>query len=289
MYGVNGSSWVALGDPVAPTNDVPALIHNFIRLADHNSGRPVFYKVGPALLYLYLDHGLSVVKLGEEARVLLTDFSLEGAQRRNLRRVWRKFVEDGYTFEVVPVEAVQLLLPELRAISNAWLEEKKTREKGFSLGFFQDSYVRQHPIGIVRHNGQIVAFANTWLSGEREEMEVDLMRYTSAAPQGIMRYLLVEMMLWGKGEGFHWFNLGMAPLSGLSLHAGAPVWNQLSVAVRGAGERFYNFQGIREFKQWFYPEWSPRFLVSAGGTTRPLVLANIASLIAGGLDGIVQK
>jgi phosphatidylglycerol lysyltransferase len=104
-----------------------------------------------------------------------------------------------------------------------------------------------------------------------------------------MRYLLVEMMLWGKGEGYRWFNLGMAPLSGLSSHTGAPVWNQLSVAVRGAGERFYNFQGIREFKQWFYPEWSPRFLVSAGGTARPLVLANIASLIAGGLDGIVQK
>ena len=140
---------------------------------------------------------------------------------------------------------------------------------------------------VVRHSGQIVAFANVWLSGKREEIAVDLMRHTAQHP-GIMRYLLVEMMLWGKAQGFRWFNLGMAPLSGLSRHTGAPIWNHL-----GGGpwswRADYNFQGIREFKQWFYPEWSPRFLVSAGGTARPLVLANIASLIAGGLDGIVQK
>lgn len=289
MYAVNGRSWVTLGDPIACVGDVPGLIHEFIRMVHENGGWPVFYKVGPTLLYLYLDHGLSVVKLGEEARVSLTDFSMEGPTRRNLRRVWRKIVDDGCSFEVIPPERVPAMLPALRAVSDAWLAEKKAREKGFSLGLFDDAYVLRHPVGVVRKQGEIIAFGNIWLSGDHEELEIDLMRYTTDAPPGIMRYVIAEMMLWGQARGYRWFNLGMAPLSGLTSHEGAPIWHQIGVAVRGAGERFYNFQGIREFKQWFYPEWSPRFLVSAGGAARPLILANIASLISGGLDGVVKK
>ena len=289
MYGVSGRSWVALGDPVGPTTAAPGLIRDFIAMVDRNGGWPVFYKIAPTLLYLYLDHGLSVVKLGEEARVHLTDFSLEGPTRRNLRRVWRKMVDDGCTFEMVMPDALEPLIPELRAVSDEWLQQKQAREKGFSLGFFSEEYVRHYPCAIVRREGRIVAFANAWIGGEHEEVEADLMRYTADAPPGIMRYTLIEMMLWAKRENFRWFNLGMASLSGLTVHSRSPAWNQIAVAVRGAGERFYNFQGIREFKQWFYPEWDPRFLASPGGAARPLVLAGVAALIGGGLQGVVKK
>jgi phosphatidylglycerol lysyltransferase len=289
MYGVSGRSWVALGDPVGPAAAAPALIRDFIAQVDRNGGWPVFYKIAPTLLYLYLEHGLSVVKLGEEARVPLADFSLEGPTRRNLRRVWRKMVDDGCTFEMVMPDALPPIIPELRAVSDEWLVQKQAREKGFSLGFFDEEYVRHYPCAVVRREGRIVAFSNLWIGGEHEEVEADLMRYTADAPPGVMRYTLIEMMLWAKRERFRWFNLGMASLSGLTVHARSPAWNQIAVAVRGAGERFYNFQGIREFKQWFYPEWEPRFLASPGGAARPLVLAGVAALIAGGLQGVVKK
>lgn len=289
MYAVNGRSWVSLGDPVAPVSEAAALIREWIAMVDHNGGWPVFYKVAPTLLYLYLDHGLSVVKLGEEARVSLPEFSLEGSNRRNLRRVWRKIVDEGCTFEVVRPEAIGTIMPELRAVSDEWIQQKHAREKGFSLGFFEEEYVSRYPVALARKDGRIVAFSNAWISGRHEEIEADLMRYTADAPPGIMRYVLAEMMLWAKSEGFRWFNLGMASLSGLSVHSRAPIWNQIAVTVRGYGERFYNFQGIREFKQWFHPEWEPRFLVSPGGVLRPVVLANIASLVAGGLEGVVKK
>lgn len=289
MFGVHGRSWVSLGDPVSTPGEAAELIRAFIQLADQNGGWPVFYKVAPTLLYLYLDHDLSVAKLGEEARVSLTDFSLEGSSRRNLRRVWRRIVDDGYTFEIVQPDDIKPLLPQLRAVSDEWIEQKKAREKSFSLGAFDEDYVSRHPTAIARKDGRIVAFSNAWVSGGKAEIEADLMRYTADAPPGIMRYLLIEMMLWARAEGYAWFNLGMASLSGLSVHRGAPVWNQLAVAIRGYGERFYNFQGIREFKQWFYPEWEPLFLVSPGGAARPMILANIASLISGDLQGVLKK
>jgi len=289
MFGVHGRSWVSLGDPICAPADAAELIRTFIQLADQNGSWAVFYKVAPTLLYLYLDHDLSVVKLGEEARVSLADFSLDGSTRRNLRRVWRKIVEEGYTFEVVGPERITPLLPQLHAVSDEWIEQKKAREKSFSLGAFDEDYISHHPTAIARKDGRIIAFSNAWLSGRKGEVEADLMRYTADAPPGIMRYVLIEMMLWARAEGFAWFNLGMASLSGLSVHRGAPVWNQLAVAIRGYGERYYNFQGIREFKQWFYPDWEPLFLASPGGVARPIVLANIASLISGDLQGILKK
>jgi phosphatidylglycerol lysyltransferase len=289
MYSVAGRSWVALGDPVAPAEEKAGLAQRFVQLCDQHGGWAVFYKVSRQQLYLYLDLGLSVVKLGEEARVQLADFCLEGPERRNLRRTWRRAIQEGCSFEVVSAADVCALLPRLRAISDDWLADKRTREKRFSLGFFDERYLSRYPVALVRKNGEIVAFANVWPSGGFEELSVDLMRFSSTAPPGVMRYLLVELMLWGKAQGYYWFNLGMAPLSGLRTSTIAPLWNQLGTAIYGHGERFYNFQGIRDFKDWFHPVWEPKYLVSAGGAPRPVIIANIASLIAGGLEGVVRK
>ena len=290
MYGVSGRSWVALGDPVGRVADWEAVAERFIELAVHRGGWPVFYKVSRQQIAVYLDFGLSIVKLGEEARVCLEQFSLGGPERRNLRRIWRKSVDEGCSFEVVErAAAIEPLLPTLRAISDEWLANKATREKRFSLGRFRPDYVLRYPVAVVRKNGAIVAFATAWPSGCHEELEVDLMRFSAAAPPSTMRYLLTEFMLWGRETGWRWFNLGMAPLSGLRDSLVAPFWNQLGVALYGRGERFYNFQGVRAFKEWFYPQWEPKYLANPGGAMRPLIVANIAALIAGGYEGMVRR
>ena len=234
MYGVSGQSWVSVGDPVgANCASVKPLIDDFITRCDRSGGWPVFYRVRPALLHLYLDYALTVVKLGEVARVSLPDFSLDGPRRRNLRRVWRKAIDDGCTFEIARPDDIDGLLPTLREISDAWLREKRTREKGFSLGAFDEDFVRRSAIGIVRQRGKAVAFVTLWRSGEHAEVEVDLMRYGADAPPGIMRYALIEAMFWAKAQGYQQFNLGMAPLSGIRASSVTPIWNQLSLAVRG--------------------------------------------------------
>ena len=289
MTGLAGASRVVMGDPVGPIKAASALVDSFVKECDAQGTWPVFYRTGPQLLYLYLDYGLAVVKLGEVARVPLHDFSLEGSSRKNLRRVWRKLVDAGCTFEIAAPESVAALIPELRAISDDWLAQKASREKSFSLGWFHESVLQLGPLALVRQEGRIIAFLTAWASGERAEMEVDLMRHTSDAPPGVMRYALTEFMLWARTQGYAQFNLGMVPLSGIRSGAVAPMWNQLANAVRASGERYYNFQGLREFKEWFKPEWEPSYLVSPGGPRRPMIVANIASLIAGGPGGVLGK
>ncbi|MEA3282302.1 MAG: phosphatidylglycerol lysyltransferase domain-containing protein [Euryarchaeota archaeon] len=69
-------------------------------------------------------------------------------------------------------------------------------------------YLKRFPVAVVRIDGRIVAFANIWQDAENEEFSIDLMRYRPDTPHGIMDYLFIKLMLWGKREGYQWFNMG---------------------------------------------------------------------------------
>jgi phosphatidylglycerol lysyltransferase len=289
MYGIEGRSWIAMGDPVGPEEEWAGLFWRFLEICDRYDGWAVFYEVGQAHLHFYLDLGLTLLKLGEEARVPMDTFSLEGHGHKGLRHTNIKLEKSGYSFEVIAPESVAVLLPELKVISDAWLAEKNAREKKFSLGFFEEQYLQRFPVGIARRNGKVIAFANIWQGADKEEISMDLMRYLPEIHNGIMDYLIIQLMLWGKQEGYRWFNLGMGPLSGLNEHALAPVWNRLGAFVFHHSEHFYNFQGLRRYKEKFQPEWESKYLASPGGVALPRICANIASLISGGFRGVISK
>jgi len=289
MYGVEGRSWVSMGDPVGPERAATELAWRFRELSDRHHGWACFYQVGPASLPRYLDMGLSLFRLGEEAIVALDGFSLEGPERRALRQAYHRAQRDGLAFEVVPAAAVPPLLPELRAISDAWLAEKNVREKGFSVGHFDERYLAEGPVALARLGGRAVAFTNLWVSTTREELSFDLMRHLPGAPGASMDFLFVSMMLWGKEQGYRRFSLGMAPLSGLEDRALAPLWTKLGARLYRHGEYFYNFQGLRQYKEKFAPEWRPRYLAAPGGLRLPRILANVAALVSRGLKGVVSR
>ncbi len=289
MYGIGGRSWIAMGDPVGPEEERKDLVWRFREICDRHGGIPAFYEVGRENLYLYLDMGLIPLKIGEEACVSLPEFTLAGGRRKNLRTVHARIVRDGATFSVVSAEEVPALLPQLKSISNAWLLSKNTREKRFSLGYFDEAYLSEFLCALVKKNGVITAFANIWTGADRDEASVDLMRQVPGSDPGTMEFLFVELLLWGKEQGYRWFNLGMAPLSGLEDRVLSPLWSRLGAQIFRHGEHFYNFKGLRQFKEHFDPEWEPKYLVAPRGFLLPRVLANLASLISGGLMGAIGK
>jgi phosphatidylglycerol lysyltransferase len=289
MYAISGRSWVALGDPVGNKEEWKELVWQFQELCDRHGGWTVFYQVREESLPVYLDLGLTMLTMGEEGRVDLGAFSLDAHANKPLRHWHRTPESEGCTFEFVPVSGVDSLLPDLRPISDAWLAHKHSREKRFSLGRYDETYLHRFPMGVVRHGGRPVAFANIWAGDNREEMSFDLMRHLPTAPAGVMDFLLIELMLWGKQHGYRWFNLGMAPFSGLERHAAGSLWNQWGTFLYRHGEYFYNFQGLRRYKEKFRPVWQPRYLASPGGIATFRVLTQVAALISGGLTGVATK
>jgi phosphatidylglycerol lysyltransferase len=286
MYGVEGRSFIAMGDPVGAEEEKQELVWKFREVCDLHAGWPVFYQVQRENLHFYLDLGLTILKIGEQARVDLGSFSLEGGSRKWMRKMQRRVEAESCGFTMEPGATI---LDDLRAISDSWLAEKKTREKGFSLGFFADDYMRRFPIAVVRKEGRVVAFANVWTSGTKEELSVDLMRHLPDAPAGVMDYIFLHLILWGQQEGYRWFNLGMAPLAGLENRSLGTLWNRVGALTYRLGENFYNFQGLRQYKDKFDPVWEPMYLASPGGLALPRILTNLAALISGGLRGVVTK
>jgi phosphatidylglycerol lysyltransferase len=289
MYQIAGRSWIALGDPVGSKDGAEELVWRLREISDHHGGQTVFYQVGTERLALYVDLGLAALKIGEEARVPLEEFSLEGSARADLRQSHRRAQRDGATFEVVPPQEVEALMPVLQRISATWLASKSTGEKRFSVGAFSPQYLRQFPVAVVRSAGAPAAFANLWTTGTKAELSVDLMRFDSDAPRAAMDYLFIELMLWGRQAGYRWFNLGMAPLSGLEAHPLAPAWHRVGNFIFRHGEHFYNFEGLRRYKAKFDPTWEPRYLVARGGIALPRVLVDVSVLIAGGTKELFAR
>ncbi len=283
MYGVEANSYVAMGDPVGPRQASLDLAWDFYEHCDAIGAWPVFYQVDAETSLLYVEMGLSLTEIGEEARVPLASFSLEGGSRRELRATSRRVAESGCTFRIETPQVASDLMVSLKEISDDWLSQKQTAEKGFSLGFFEPEYIAQSPVAIVELAGRPIAFANLWLGAGKEEMAVDLMRYRHDVPPGVMEYLFVQLMSWGQTNGYQWIDLGMAPPVHPEAQPQGPRWNQLASVAFRHGEHFYNFEGLRQYMSQFDPVWTTKYLASPGGLALPAILSSVATLISGGV------
>jgi phosphatidylglycerol lysyltransferase len=289
MYGVQGRTWVALGDPVGPPALVPDLIRSFIARCDDYGGTPVFYEVGTKYLHHYADFGLTFVKIGEEARVDLERFTLDGPRGARFRQLVRRLERDGGIFRVLPTEEVRQRMDELRAVSDDWLRSRSVAEKGFSLGCFEPDYIARFPAAIVECGRRIQAFATLWPGLMGQEVSTDLMRHHHDAPKSVMEALFTHLMIWGRAQGYRWFVLGMAPMSGFEASPIAPLWARAGRLLYEHGTPIYNFQGLRAFKDKFDPVWESRYLVYPGGLALLRIAADVSALVSGGYRRIFVK
>lgn len=275
MFTIKGRTWIAMGDPVGKPESCKTLVKEFKELCDEYSGIPVFYQTSKEFLHNYVDLGLRPVKVGELARVRLSDFTLEGSKRQSMRSRLKRVGKKGCSFEILDQKEALLSMPRLREISDEWLASKKAKEKGFSLGYFDERYLSHFRFAVIRMDGAIVAFANLWETFGRSEISIDLMRYTDEAPPSTMEYLFVEIIKWAKEQEYEFFDMRIAPLSGIDSGQSAPVWNKLFDLLFNHGGRFYNFRGLRTYKERFNPEWSPMYIASPGGLKLPRATAEL--------------
>ncbi|MFT0548444.1 bifunctional lysylphosphatidylglycerol flippase/synthetase MprF [Allopusillimonas ginsengisoli] len=289
MFGVQGHSWIAMGEPVGLQEEQQDLVWSFVETCRVHGARPAFYQVTPDAMPMLAEVGLAFQKLGEQAYVALETFDLQGSARAKLRQTWNRGQRLPLDFEVVASTDVSGIIHELQGISDQWLRGKNAKEKGFSLGRFDADYICRFPVAVLRLNGKIVAFANLWMAPDRSELSVDLMRHVDDAPNGVMEYLFIALMLWGRAEGYAEFDLGMAPMAGLDGRASAPMLSRAGALVFRHAEHFYNFQGLRSYKEKFAPVWRPRYLAARPGLEMARMLGDTTLLVSGGIKGLIIR
>ncbi|HEY0720866.1 MAG TPA: bifunctional lysylphosphatidylglycerol flippase/synthetase MprF [Gammaproteobacteria bacterium] len=291
QFGLIGDRAVALGDPCGAPQSLEAVILEFREFTDLYDLKPIFYEVSEERLSLYHDLGFALFKLGESARVEVANFTLAGRRGESLRHAVNHARREGAQFAVLAQPLDEATWRRLAEISQAWLKVKAGAEKGFSLGSFRRSYLARSPIAVVTVAGQIVAFANLMPAyGEHDTLSIDLMRHDPQAPVGrVMEYLFVELIELARREGYRYFDLGIAPLSGVGESRYARAQERVAHLAFRYGNRFYNYKGLRSFKEKFHPEWRGVYLAYPFNQPAARLLIDIAALIAGGYRAILFK
>ena len=261
-YRVGHNYALALADPVGPETYLEETARGFLEFCRANDWGVAFHQTLPDFLPIYHKLGLKHLKIGDEATVDLTSFSLDGRRRKRLRSNVKKFESNGFHIVEYQPPIPDEILREARRVSDDWLSLPGRRERRFSLGMFEEAYVRTTPLyTLVDGRGGMVAFVNRIKSYRPDEATIDLMRHLAEAPNGTMDYLFTKLFLACKEEGFRRFSLGMAPLDGFrESEQPAPEERAVHYLMRHLNFIF-NYSGLRHYKAKFADTWEPRYFI----------------------------
>ncbi|HEY3310317.1 MAG TPA: phosphatidylglycerol lysyltransferase domain-containing protein [Anaerolineales bacterium] len=273
---------LVLGDPIGMENDFQAALSAFKERCAQNDWLPAFYQVPPDHLEDYKSEGFECLMIGQEAIVDLAAFSLEGKAGKEFRNILNKMDRLGQRATVHQPPQADAVIRDLREVSDEWLTERRGREMCFSVGWFDDEYIRNSQIlTISTKDGEISAFANIVSEYKRSEFAVDLMRQRANVENGTMDFLFIAMLRWAKEMGMSTFSLGLSALSGLNEQPDNPSTARVLHYIYTNVQKIYNFQGLHAFKEKFHPLWQPRYLVYPGLASLPQVGAALVSANTG--------
>ena len=259
---------LALADPVAAEVDVPALTLGFVEYCNGNGWIAAMLYTLPDFLPVYEKLGLRSLKIGADATVDLERFYTETRMDKLFRKVKRRLEEDGYTTARLKPPHAPEFIRQLHAVSDDWLKLPGRRERSFALGSFTVEYASQATFFVVLDASRdVVAFVNEVPAYRAGMATIDMMRYRSGLPYGMMDYLFQELLCVLRDEGYASFDLGLAPLAGVGERPDATTEEKVVRLVFERLERFFPFEGLRTYKSKFDPTWEDRYLVYQGGPT----------------------
>lgn len=260
MYRQTMNAVIVLGDPIGNENKFSSVLSDFYDQMHFLGKDIIFYQVQTKLLSLYHEYGNVFFKLGEEALINLDTFSLSGKKKRGMRATYNKLETEGYQFEILETPFNEDDINAMKIISDSWLDGKK--EMNFSVGAFDLDYLNKAPIAVIRHeNHGIVAFCSLMYTHYNQSISIDLIRWNKDIDIPAMDALYIHMLLWAQEQGYKKFNMGMATLSNVGYNKHAYLREKFAAKVFENMNEIYSFQGLRNYKQKFHPDWEPRFLV----------------------------
>ncbi|CAN5915338.1 hypothetical protein BH11VER1_BH11VER1_17940 [soil metagenome] len=284
---------VALADPICPQESRAAVIAEYVNFCTAQDWEPIFYCCHVQHRTVYEEGGFITFKVGEDARLSVGEFKLEGGKFQNLRTARNKALKNGLSFQWYEAQPHpdHGLEAQLQLISQEWLGKKNGGEMTFDLGSFNIESIREHGVAIVRTpEGRIETFA-TWLSYNQGKGRcLDLMRGRHDV-RDVLDFLIVEAMDHYKTMGVEEVSLGNAPLANVDVESGPQ--NRQERAVKFLFDNFdqiYGYKKLFDFKRKYQPQWQGRYLAYRPGVSLAMVGLAIAGVhLPKGFLGLIRS
>ncbi len=233
---------------------------------------------------IYARHGLDALELGDEAIVDVADFSLEGRAMRVVRQAHNRVRRAGYTVcvrrhEDIPDDEMARLVE----LADAWRDGATERGFSMALGRLGDpADARCVMLECRDADGRPRALLSFVPWGEHG-LSLDLMRRDRDSENGLMEFMVVELLLRGAEIDVQRVSLNFAMFRsvferGARLGAG-PVL-RLWRSVLTFFSRWWQIESLYRANAKYRPVWEPRFLLFAKNSDIPRI--GIASARAEG-------
>jgi lysyl-tRNA synthetase class 2 len=268
---VNGTALIS-GDPIGVEEEVPDLLDEFRRMAHASGWRVASLGTSEQLLPAYRALGFHTVYLGDEAIVRPDEFSLEGRAIRKVRQSVSRLQRAGYRARVVQVDAVDAdLRREIASVSAEW--RGRSPERGFTMTM---DALWDYPESVLvlaeDQVGRIGGFIHLVPSPACGGWSLATMRRRRDTPNGLMEFLIVEALVWGREHGVSELSLNFAVFAkALGADSESPLGLRVLRMLLLRFDRFFQLERLYNFNRKFFPHWRPRFVCFEHWTEVPLV------------------
>ena len=267
-YKVVGGCALVSGDPVGDSAEVPQLLAEFQRVCHTRGWRLALLSVSSDSLPAARSLGMRAIKIGDEAVVRPDGFSLEGRAIRKVRQSVTRLEREGYRFRVVAAGDVgRPLREELERVSAAW--RGSNVERGFSMAMDDQFREPEAFFAIAERGSTVGGFLHVVPSGRG--FSLGAMRRSRDTPNGLMEYLIVELLGWARDRGAEEISLNFCVFADLLAQTPRNKLQSVARATLRVGDRVFQLERLLTFSRKFAPEWRPRYLCVERLSDLPLV------------------
>ncbi|MEU8643023.1 phosphatidylglycerol lysyltransferase domain-containing protein [Streptomyces sp. NPDC048674] len=264
-YRVVGGVSLASGDPLGDPEAWPGAIEPWLAEAREHGWIPAVMGASEEAGTIYARHGLDALELGDEALVETAEFTLEGRAMRTVRQAYNRVRRAGYRVRIrrheeIPADEMAYLLRR----ADDWRDGATERGFSMALGRLGDP-----------DDGRCVMLECTDAEGALRAvlsfvpwgpngLSLDLMRRDRDAENGLMEFMVIELLRRAREIGITQVSLNFAMFRsvferGARLGAG-PVL-RLWRSLLSFFSRWWQIESLYRANAKYRPIWEPRFLL----------------------------
>ncbi|MEU7109197.1 phosphatidylglycerol lysyltransferase domain-containing protein [Streptomyces sp. NPDC046215] len=264
-YRVVGGVSLASGDPLGDPEAWPGAIEPWLTEAREHGWIPAVMGASEEAGTIYARHGLDALEIGDEAIVDTAEFTLEGRAMRTVRQAFNRVKRAGYTVRIRRHEDIpEEEMAELLRRADDWRDGATERGFSMALGRLGDP-ADGRCVMLECHDGKgELRAVLSFVPWGPEGLSLDLMRRDRDSENGLMEFMVIELLQQAKGLGITQVSLNFAMFRsvferGARLGAG-PVL-RLWRSLLSFFSRWWQIESLYRANAKYRPIWEPRFML----------------------------
>ncbi len=264
-YRVQGGVMLASGDPFGEYSLWGEAIENFLEEARLHAWTPAVMGASDHGGEVWVEKaGMLAIDIGDEAIIVVKDFTLEGRPMANVRQMVNRVIKKGFTTETAKfVDLPEDTQKELRSLAKHWRYGVPERGFSMSLDRFGEVCDENTYITIARQEGVIkgLLYFVPWCD---DRLSLDRMQRERGSETGINEYLIASTVEFARDNEITHISLNFAAFRSLFERAEKISAGPITRGVRNIIRFFNNWfqvESLLRFNAKFQPEWQTRYVL----------------------------